>query len=102
MTEKKTTSPDLATLTFTFCQITKVNFATENMEMLLFFKFWRLQDMSFATALNMIRNTQKHALKLIKKKKKEKKHYDLPEIVFNTPKNTLKFGFLRKKKEKIL
>ena len=57
--------------------------------------------MSFATALNMICNTQKHALKLIKKKK-EKKHYDLPEIVFNTPKNTLKFGFLRKKKEKIL
>ena len=65
---------DFATLTLTFFyKITKVNLATENMEMLLFFKFWRLQDMSFATALNMIRNTQKHALKLIKKKKKEKK-----------------------------
>ena len=70
--------------------------------MLLFFKFWRLQDMSFAMALNMICNTQKHALKLIKKEKRKKKHYDLPEIVFNTPKNTLKFGFLRMKKEKIL
>ena len=64
---------DFATLTLNFYKITKVNLATENMEMLLFFKFWRLQDMSFATALNMICNTQKHALKLIKKEKRRKK-----------------------------
>ena len=62
---------DFATLTLNFYKITKVNLATENMEMLFFFKFWRLQDMSFAAALNMNCNTQKHTLNFMKNKKEK-------------------------------
>ena len=88
---------DFATLTLNFYKITKVNLATENMEMLFFFKFWRLQDMSFATALNMICNTQKHALKLIKK---EKKYYDLLEIYLQHRKTYTQTRLLTKEKRK--